>query len=109
MSPREKAVGEAVSFVSKFNEVILYPLIALLTAVAFLVFLWGCAQYILNASNESARQEGVNHITYGIIGLVIMVTAWSILQLVTATVGLDDELRCADDPSQAGCDTTFSL
>lgn len=109
MTPRQKAANEAVNFVDKFNEIILFPTIALLSAIAFLVFLWGTIQYFINANNEQARQQGVKHITFGIIGLVVMISAFTILQLFTNTVGLDDELRCANDPSAAGCEDVFSV
>ena len=108
MTPQQEAVGEAVKFVTKFNQVIVYPTIALLTGVGFLVFLYGCAQYVINSDNDSAREEGVRHITWGIIGLVVMVTAWSILGVAAATFGLNDELDCANDPTQPQCATKFA-
>jgi TRAP-type C4-dicarboxylate transport system permease small subunit len=88
MSPQAKAAATATSFVAKLNSVIIFPFITLLSAVAFLVFLWGCAQYILNAANEKSREQGIKHITWGIIGLVVMMTAWAILSLAAGTFGL---------------------
>jgi len=103
MGAHQKATAEAFSFVGKLNTVIIFPLITLLAAVAFLVFIWGCAQYIINAGNEKARGEGVQHITWGIIGLVVMVTAWAIFSLAAGTFGLTGQLDCA----KAGtCDST---
>lgn len=87
--------AEAMSFVETLNRVILIPLIALLLAVAFLVFLFGCAQYIMGANNPSAREQGVKHITYGIIGLVVMLSAWAILSLAAGTFGLQGDLEDA--------------
>lgn len=107
MSPQESAAAKAAEFVGKINDIILFPLIALLSGVAFLVFIWGCAQYVMNASNPSGREQGVKHITYGIIGLIIMLSAWAILSLVVATFGLSDELECAGDPD--GCTSAFNL
>jgi Type IV secretion system pilin len=109
MSPQQQAVGQAASFVDKVNEVILFPFIALLMAIAFLVFLWGCAEYIFKSGNQAARADGIKHITFGIIGLVVMVTAWSLLSLATGTFGLGDELECADDPTKSGCDNAFQI
>ena len=106
-SAKQQAATEAAKFVDKFNKFILVPTIALLSAVAFLVFLWGCAEYFINANNDQARQQGVKHITYGIIGLVVMMSAYTILVFATATFGLDDELDCYDDPSGAGCAAVF--
>ncbi len=107
MTPQQKASTEAATFVAKLNDIILFPIIAILAGVAFLVFLWGCAQYIFKANNDQARSDGIRHITFGIIGLVVMLSAWGILSIATATFGLDDELNCAQDPTQSGCDNAF--
>lgn len=108
-NPANDAAKQAAGFVDTFNRVILYPTITLLSAVAFLVFLWGAAQYFLNAANDQARQQGVKHMTYGFIGLTVMITAFTILTIAAATFGLDDELRCADDPSASGCTNAFEI
>ncbi len=107
MSPQESAANKAAEFVSKINEIILFPLITLLSGVALLVFIIGCAQYIMNADNSSGREQGVKHITYGIIGLVIMMSAWAILSLVAGTFGLTEQLDCAGDAE--GCSSAFTL
>ncbi|MCA9354800.1 MAG: hypothetical protein KC877_04745 [Candidatus Kaiserbacteria bacterium] len=109
MTPQEKAAAEAASFVAKFNKIILFPTIALLSAVAFLVFLWGLAEYFMNANNEQARQQGVKHITWGIIGLVVMISAYAILTVAANTIGIGTQLKCATDPSQPGCGAAFTI
>ena len=109
MSPQAKAASEAASFVDKLNEVIIFPFITLLAAVAFLLFIYGCAQYILNAANDKSREEGIKHITWGIIGLVVMITAWAILSLAAGTFGLNGQLDCVKDPSKSGCDQQFQV
>jgi hypothetical protein len=109
LTPQQKAANATASFVDTFNTVILYPTIALLSAVAFFIFLWGAVEYFLNANNDQARQQGVKHMTWGFIGLVVMISAFTILALVAATFGLDDELRCANDPQASGCGTVFTI
>lgn len=106
--PQEDAAIEAAKFVDKLNTIIIYPTIALLSAVAFFVFLWGCAEYFMHATNDQARQQGVKHITYGIIGLVIMLSAWGLLEIATGTFGLDAEVQCAKDPSDPSCVGVFT-
>lgn len=96
-------VAEARSFVQTLTTVILEPFIYLLLAVAFLVFVWGVAQYVFNANSDQGRETGRRHMIYGLIGLFIMVSAWSILSIAAGTFGLDDELDCARDPGAAGC------
>jgi hypothetical protein len=100
---------EAAAFVAKFNKVILFPTIALLSAVAFLVFLWGTAEYFFNANNDQARSQGVKHITWGIIGLVVMLSAYALLSIAAATFGLNKQLDCATNPTAAGCESAFKI
>lgn len=88
---------QAMAFVDSLNRVILFPLIGLLLAVAFFAFLLGCAQYIMGANNPMAREKGVKNITYGIIGLVIMVSAWAILSIAAGTFGLQGDLDDIQD------------
>lgn len=105
----QTAEAQAASFVETFNDVILFPTISLLAAVALLVFIIGCFEYFMNATNDQARQKGVTHITYGIIGLVVMLSAYTILSIAASTFGLDDELNCATDPTAPGCESVFSI
>ncbi|MBP6881174.1 MAG: hypothetical protein KBC35_00960 [Candidatus Pacebacteria bacterium] len=100
---------EAAKFVGKFNTIILFPTIALLSAVALLVFLWGVAEYFFNATSDQGREQGVKHITWGIIGLVIMLSAYAILKIAVCTFGLCTQLDCASDPTKAGCENVFTI
>lgn len=109
MSPQQTAAQEAARFVAKANEVILFPLIALLMGVAFLLFLWGCAQMIFNAGNDAARAEGRTHIFWGLIGLLVMVSAYALLSIAAATFGLEGQLDCATNPSGPGCAQMFRV
>jgi len=104
---QQQAAQEAAAFVEIVNRVIIFPIIALLSSIAFFIFLWGCAQYIMNANNDQGRQQGVKHITYGIIGLIVMISAFAILTIIATTFELDDELTCAADP--AGCSSAFTI
>lgn len=104
MDPQQKAAEEAAAFVEILNATILFPLIALLSGIAFLVFLWGAAEYIFGANNDQARNQGRSHMLFGIIGLVVMVSAWALLTLATNTFGLGDQLDCADDPGACAGD-----
>ena len=78
----------AQGLVDKINEVILFPLITLLMAIAFLVFLYGAFEYVRGATNETARAQGKQHLLYGTIGMLVMLSAYAILTLASATVGL---------------------
>lgn len=105
MTPQQ----EAMAFVDKLNDIILFPLIALLSGIALLFFVYGAAEYILNAESEQAREQGKKHITYGLIGLVVMLSAYAILTIATGTFGLSQQQKCAVDPTLSGCDQAFKM
>jgi len=109
MTPQQSAAAGAKDFVERLNDAILFPLIALLTGVALLWFVYGCAVYILNADNETARTDGKKHIMYGLIGLVIMVSAYAILSIAAGTFGLNKQLDCGANPTAPGCENIFKL
>lgn len=83
-----QATCVAQGFLDKIYVAIFYPLVLLLTAVAFLMFLWGGFQFISNADNPSARETGRRHMLYGIIGLLVMVSALVILTIAANTFDL---------------------
>ena len=79
----------AQCLVDKINSVFLFPLIGLLSALALLFFLYGAFEYVKNASSETGRETGRRHILYGIIGLLVMLSAYAILNVAAGTFGLD--------------------
>lgn len=69
-------------------EQIVNPIILLLSAGAFAIFLWGVFIFIKNAGDETKRAEAQSAILWGIIGLIIIFGAYGILNIATATFGL---------------------
>lgn len=85
----QEASDIAQSFLGRINDVILFPLITLLLAVALVVFLYGGFEYVMNANNETKRSEGRQHLLYGIIGMLVMLSALTILTIAAGTFGID--------------------
>lgn len=64
-------------------------LVPVLMAVAFIVFLWGVYKYfILGASSESDKGEGRTFAMWGIIGFVVILSVWGLVDIVINTFGL---------------------
>lgn len=82
----QEATAVATQFVAKINAIILFPLITLMTVVALVVFLYGAMEYVLNANNDAKKTEGRKHILWGIIGLLVMVSAYAILTIAANTI-----------------------
>lgn len=80
---------EAQSIVSRIENAILFPLLAFMLTIAFLYFMWGAYEFVANAESDSARDIGKQHMLYGIIGMVVMVSALALLRIVAGTFGVD--------------------
>lgn len=64
-------------------------LVPVLMAVAFIVFLYGVYKYfILGAAEEKSRTEGRQFTLWGVIGFVVILSLWGLVNLVMGTFGL---------------------
>jgi hypothetical protein len=62
-------------------------LVPILFAVSFIVFLYGVAQrFIFNS--DKASSDGSKFILWGIIGFVVMISVWGLVNIVANTFGL---------------------
>lgn len=75
------------TFLGKVIEQILNPIILLLSAVSFVVFLWGVFQFI-RPENSGERSEGRQAIVWGLIGLVVIFGAYGIINIALKTFNL---------------------
>lgn len=79
--------GVAGNIISIINNI----LVPLLFAVAFIVFLWGIFKaYILNAGDEAGREQGHKLVLWGIIGFVVMLSLWGLVNVVSGSFGLQN-------------------
>jgi hypothetical protein len=75
--------------INKFAENILNPTIILMFAAALVIFLWGVLKYIKGADNDVARKEGAQHILWGLIGMSVMIAAFTLIKIVLNTFNID--------------------
>ena len=76
------------TFLGKVITQIIDPIILLLAAVAFVVFLWGVFEFIVNAGDAAKRKEGKNAIIWGIVGLAVIFGAYGIINVGLNTFDL---------------------
>ena len=77
------------SFLDKVVAQIINPIILLLAACAFVVFLWGVFEFVAHAGDETKRSEGKKAIMWGLIGLVIIFGAYGIINIALGTLGIN--------------------
>lgn len=74
----------------RISYYILNPLIILAFILAMLYFLWGMIEFLQNRSMSPEKSnQGKNHMLYGIIGMVIMVSAFAIMRALASIIGAD--------------------
>jgi len=66
--------------------------VPLLFAVAFILFLYGVAKtYIFSHGDPDEIKQGHSLILWGIIGFVVMVSLWGLVNIVSNTFGLQNQ------------------
>ena len=78
----------AQSLLIKLQAAILFPLMTLMMGVAILMFLWGAFEFVYNAESDQGRETGRRHMLYGVIGLLVMLSALAILKIAAWTFGV---------------------
>ena len=72
----------------KIVNVIINPIIMLLFALATFFFMWGLVVFIAQPDNTEARKTGLSHMLWGFVGMLIIVSVYGILGLITGTLGI---------------------
>ena len=81
-------MGAASNLVDKFVDLIIDPAILVIFAAGFFLFLWGLVQFLWNIE-EGAESDGKQHMLWGIVGMLIMVSVYGIITLIDSTFDLD--------------------
>jgi hypothetical protein len=92
--------GEVNTFFGKITQFINDVLIPLVFAIALLVFIWGAFQYfILGGHNEEKQKEGRGLMMYAIIGFVLMVSIFGIVNLIANGLGFSKQENIENIPN----------
>lgn len=78
------------TLVNLFSNIIINPLLALLFGVGLLVFVYGVVEFLFEfdvRGSKDAKELGKQHMLWGVIGMFIMASAYSILEVIASTVG----------------------
>lgn len=84
-----EGIDDIFTDISSFIDGTLIPLVF---AVALLVFLWGIFQFfILGGHDEEKRKDGRQLMMYSVLGFVLMVAIFGIVNLIIGAFNLDDD------------------
>jgi hypothetical protein len=92
--------GEVNDFLDDVSSFINSTLIPLVFALALLLFIWGIFQYfILGGGDEEKREDGKKLMLWAIIGFVVMVSVFGIVNLVAGGLGFSDDENIQNIPN----------
>ena len=85
----EAAAAEAgTQLLGRFVEFVITPAMLLLFGAGFFLFVWGLVQFLWGLDEGTNRKEGIDHMVWGIAGMLIMVSVQGILMLLSGTFSL---------------------
>ena len=77
------------SFIAHVNKIIINPLLIFLFSLALFYFLYGMFDFIANQENEEKKEAGKSHMLWGIVGIVIMLGVFTILNIIMKTFNIE--------------------
>lgn len=80
----------AAQFMAKISTVVVQPILALVFGIAFVIFIWGVFVYIRDSDDDKGRAEGQRSILWGLVGMVIMISAFGIINIIQGTIGVEE-------------------
>ena len=84
MQGSSKTIGTLIEFLlSNLTTLI----IQILFSLALMYFIFGVYGFVKNAGNPAERQKYSKAITWGIVGLAVMISVWGLVSIVTGTFG----------------------
>ncbi len=81
-------MNAASTLIDRFVDYIINPMILIVFATGFFLFVWGLVQFIYKL-DEGAQSSGKQHMLWGIVGMLIMVSVYGIIGLIDETFNLD--------------------
>ena len=78
----------AENLLDRFIDLIINPTIALIFTAGFFLFLWGLVVFLFKLGEGGAPSEGKQHMLWGLIGMLIMVSVYGILNIIENTFDL---------------------
>lgn len=73
----------------RFVAVLIKPAILLVFTAGFFMFIWGLVEFLYKLGQGGEHKEGKDHMLWGVIGMLIMVSVYGILNLLDNTFNLN--------------------
>lgn len=71
-------------------DAILEPLLFVVFGLAFIMFVWGIVEFVRDSESDDGRKKGKANMLWGVVGMVIMVSVFGIINIIIGTIGADN-------------------
>ena len=68
---------------------IIDPALLVIFALGFLLFVYGLVEFLWKINGEGDTAEGKRHMVWGLVGMLIMISVYGILDIIDNTFGLN--------------------
>lgn len=70
-------------------DAVLEPLLFVVFALAFMMFVWGIVESIRDSESDDGRKKGKANMLWGIVGMLIMISVFGIVNIIIGTIGAE--------------------
>lgn len=77
-----------MELLKRFEDFIINPAILVVFTAGFLFFIYGLVVYMYKLREGGDHREGLNHMLWGLAGMLIMISVYGIIDLVANTIGV---------------------
>src|SRR3989344_3163896 len=67
------------------------PAVKVVFTLGLFMFLWGFVEFLWKLKDGQVSPEGKQHMVWGLVGMLIMVSVYCILALIMNTLGIDPD------------------
>jgi uncharacterized membrane protein YjfL (UPF0719 family) len=78
----------ASNLIGRFETYIINPALLILFAAGFLLFVAGLVEFMFTLNAGGERSEGKQHMLWGVLGMLIMVSVYGIIAILNNTFDL---------------------
>lgn len=76
------------SIIGRFETYIVDPVLLILFAGGFFFFVYGLVEFLITMNQGGEKNEGKEHMIWGVVGMLIMVSVYGIISLLDNTFDL---------------------
>ncbi len=74
---------------SRVVQYVINPALLIVFALGFLYFVYGLVEFLVRVNEGGKTDEGKQHMVWGIVGMLVMVSVYGILKLIDNTFQLN--------------------